>query len=306
MKENTPSTTPEMLAALADGELDLRDCPDALAKISADSQGAQRIAFQQQLRRSVASAMDGPSMRCPDALRSQIESLAISTTTHGEAPAAQPPPPAQPAPLPAVHSVAPHGQPAVIGRIGRWAPAAVAAVLLIAATAVFFSGGSDSPAGPATPILDARTVQTFGTRHMHCADNPADTLKESDRFGHGVDELPTTLDDYFSRSVDGVAFDLSAVQYDYQLAGVCNIPGSGAVHLVYRHHDHPERAMSLWIVPANEEITRNMQQGRVYVETATGLDHPVILWEDNGLIFYLVGDSLEDVQHAVETLRPPA
>ncbi|MEM9415584.1 MAG: hypothetical protein AAGA29_08935 [Planctomycetota bacterium] len=298
MNENTPKTTPEILSALADGELDLRENPDAVSQIAGDPQGVQRIAFQQQLRRSVASAMDSPSMRCPDALRAQIEQLADSAS--GETATEQPQPPAQTADL-APAAV----QPAVIGRIGRWAPAAAAAVLLLAATAAFFSGWWSSPIGPATPVLDVSMVQTFAKHHLHCSEDPAARLHNPERFGQGLDELPASLSDYFDRSVDGVGLDLSAVQYDYQLAGVCNIPGSGAVHLVYRHHNQPGRAMSLWIIPASEENALEMQPGRVYVEAAEGLDHPVILWEDGGLIFYLVGDSLEDVQHAVETLHPP-
>lgn len=306
---DTPNSTHDLLSALADGELDLRESTDALARIADDPQGAQRIAFQQQLRRSVASAMDEPAMRCPEALRARVERVAqdaaadSAPTNPAPAPATTAPAPAAPTPTTAPR---PAGPP-VLARIGRWAPAAVAAILLIAATGVFFAGRPVAQSGPSPTVLDVNTIQTFASHHMHCAEDPASRLHHPERFGEGLDELPGHLADYFDRSADGVAFDLSAVEYDYQLAGVCNLPGSGAVHLVYRHHDHPDRAMSLWIVPAKPEVVEQMTPGRVYIETAKDLDHPVILWEDSGLLFYLVGDSLEDAQHAVHALRhPPA
>ncbi|MFI4861211.1 MAG: hypothetical protein ACIAXF_11070 [Phycisphaerales bacterium JB063] len=302
MNEHTPSTTPEMLAALADGELDLRNCPDAIAKLAADPQGAQRIAFQQQLCRSVASAMDGPSMRCPDALRAQVMQL-----VDRESPAATPTNAAAASPAPAPRPAPTPRQSPVLAQIGRWAPTAVAAVMLIAATAVFFSTSRPGmPGSAASPVLDVSTVQMFANRHMACAGDPDDQLHNNERFGKDIQQLPGKISDYFHHRVDGVSLDLSTIRYDYQLAGACSIPGSGGVHLVYRHHDSPDRAMSLWIVPADPALADDMQQGRVYVETADGLDHPVILWVDQGLMFYLVGDSLEDVQHAVETLRPAA
>lgn len=294
----TPQTTPELLAALADGELDLRANPEAFEQIASDPKSLRQVADQQQLRRSVASAMDGPSMRCPDALRTQIERLAqVAGDTAAPRTEASP---SGYAPIQA------DDHPPVLARIGRWAPAAVAAVMLLAATAVFFSARSAAPGVSATTVLDVRTVQNFSQHHMHCAENPVERLHNPERFGEGLDELPGNLDTYFDRSVDGRALDLSAIQYDYQLAGVCNIPGDGAVHIVYQHHDDPARAMSLWIGPAPEHLASQMAPGRLYVEAGDNLDHPVIFWEDNGLIFYLVGDSLQDVHDAVQTLRPAA
>ena len=297
--EHTP-TTPELLSALADGELDLRESTDALEQIADDPRGAQRIAFQQQLRRSVASAMDEPSMRFPEALRSEIERIAHGTPS--ETPAATS------ATSAAVVATAPStplapAQSPVLARIGRWAPAAVAAVLLFAAVGVFVAGRSGGPQGPATPVLDVNSIHAFGQRHMACTGDPSQQLHSHERFGQTLQELPGNLSDYFHHNIDAATLDLSNVEYDYQLAGVCSTPGSGAVHIVYRHHDNPDRAISLWIVPSQERITQQMQPGRLYIETAEDMDHPVILWEDGGLLFYLIGDSLEDAQHAVQALR---
>ncbi len=290
---NEPSeSTPDLLAALADGELELGKSPEACRLLAEQPAFAAAIAYHQQLRRSVASAMDSPSMRCPDTLRAKLHQIADQAE----------------ASPPATHNTPaarPYTGPPVLARIGRWAPAAVAAVLLIAATAVFFAGRG-SGVGPTQPVLDIRTVQAFSSRHMHCAGNPGDLLHNHERFGDSIQQLPGHLDDYLAHSVSGLSLDLSAIDYDYQVAGVCSIPGDGAVHIVYRHHDDPARAMSLWIVDARDEITAQMEPGRVYVEAGDELDHPVILWEDSGLLFYLVGDSLEGVQQAVYTLRHPA
>lgn len=291
----TPQTTPELLAALADGELDLSANPEAFEQIAGDPHALRQVADQQRLRRSVASAMDDPSMRCPDAVRAQIQQLAQADKAQVTAP-----PAASAVPVQA------DDRPPVLARIGRWAPAAVAAVMLLAATAVFFAARPGTP-GTVTPsVLDVRTVQSFGQRHIHCAESPGESLHGTERFGQGLEELPGNLDTYFDRSIDGRALDLSAIRYDYQLAGVCGIPGSGSVHIVYQHHDDPNRAMSLWIGPTPDRLAGQMQSGRLYVETADNLEHPVVFWEDNGLIYYLVGDSLQDVHDAVQTLHPPA
>jgi hypothetical protein len=290
---NEPSESiPDLLAALADGELELGAFPEARRLLAEQPASAAAIAYHQQLRRSVASAMDSPSMRCPDALRAKLHQIADQA--EASAPATHNTPAARP-----------YTGPSVLARISQWAPAAVAAVLLIAATAVFFAGRGIG-VGPTPPVLDLRTVQAFGSRHMHCAGNPDDLLHNHERFGDSIQQLPGHLDDYLAHSVSGLSLDLSSIDYDYQVAGVCSIPGDGAVHIIYRHQDDPARAMSLWIVDARDEVTAQMEPGRVYVEAGDELDHPVILWEDHGLLFYLVGDSLEGVQQAVYTLRHPA
>ena len=49
-----------------------------------------------------------------------------------------------------------------------------------------------------------------------------------------------------------------------------------------------------------------MQQGRVYVEAGSDLMHPVIFWRQGDMLYYLVGDSMEDANKAVQTLRQTA
>ena len=293
-----PQTPAELLAALADGELDLSQSPQARQLLSEDPQAAVQIACQQQLRRSVAAAMDGPAMRCPEDLRASLHEMAAEADASSDLSQTPPPTPAA--------SMPPYTGEPVLARIGRWAPAAVAAVLLVAATAVFFATGTGGLGQPGTAVLDVQAVQTFGHRHTLCASDPSERLVGHERFGDSLEQLPGNLNDYFSRSADGLSLDLSSAGYEYQLTGVCSLPGSGSVHIVYQNKSNPDQMMSLWVIPAQQEISEQMEAGRVYVEAAADLDHPVILWEDNGLLFYLVGDSLQDAQNAVQTLRDTA
>lgn len=293
-------TTDGLIAALADGELDLRQQPEAFARLAQDPQAAQqfaqRVADQQAMKAAVGSAMCGPQMQCPDALKQAIRAMAGSAPAT-TSPATAPAPAASP-----VANTASH-RPTVLARIGRWAPAAVAAVLLLAA-GVLFQQASQSAGTTNSPmaVLTTHRVNNFASRHSDCAKNP-DILKDHDSFGQAaaLETLPGKLSDYFRQSSDGMNLDLSRVGYDYQMTGACSLPGSGAVHLVYRHHDNPNRSMSLWLKPDDGAL--KIEPGRLYVEAGDNLDHPVILWKSNDLIFYLVGDSLEDAHLAVDELR---
>lgn len=73
---NTPKTTDERLAALADCDLDLRDQPDALTQ---RAQSGSAIARYQQFKQACARAIDGPEMKCPDQLASKLQAIADCT-----------------------------------------------------------------------------------------------------------------------------------------------------------------------------------------------------------------------------------
>lgn len=277
-----------MLAALADGELDLLHQPELFAQLAQDAESARQVAGHHRLRQAVAQAMDGPSMKCPDDLAATLSAMAAE-------------PSAQPLPI----SVAPPAvrrSPGVLARIGRWAPTAVAAVLMFAAVVVFMQP-ADAGSGPA--LLAVSKVEAFDGRHLDCAKQPR-ILHDHDRFGEAgaMQQLPTKLGEYFQTSTDGMRLNLSNVGYEYQLTGVCGLPGDGSVHIVYRHRDNPDRAISLWIRPDDGSL-KNLEADRVYVEAGKTLDHPVIVWRNKGMVYYLVGDSLEDAHHAVDALRDP-
>lgn len=290
----------EWIAALADGELDPREHPEAFAQLAQDAQAARKIANHQRLKTACATAMDGPDMRCPDELVAKLRALGVEEPAQA---AASPKTPATSAQAGSVY----HGPP-VLARIGRWAPAAVAAVLLIAATVMFMQAGNtgSGSSGSVASLLTVKDVERFDSRHSTCAEKP-DVLKDHDAFGRpgDLEQLPIKLGDYFKTSADGMKLNLSGVGYDYQLTGVCGVPGSGSVHIVYQHHDTPGRAISLWLAPDDGRLN-NIEPDRVYVEAGKTLDHPVIVWRSGGLIYYLVGDSLEDAHQAVDALRGAA
>jgi len=296
-RDNTPNTLNELLAALADGELDLREHPEALAKIAEDPKAAERILTQQQLKQACAKAMDQPEMKCPDELADTLRAMsggASHAAGSADSPSTQP--------------AAAYTGPSVIGRIGRWAPTAVAAVLLIAAGVLFSQANTGGPGvnPQAASFLTVDQVQHFTGRHFDCAQKP-ELLKQAEQFGATTefDQLPGKLGSYFRTSTDGMKLSLDGIGYDYQLTGACSLPGSGAVHIVYRNHDNPDRAISVWIKPIDASQDK-LEEGRVYVEAGQDLSRPVIFWRDGGLLYYLVGDSLQDCDKAVQELRQAA
>jgi len=298
-RKDTPKSMDELIAALADGELDLRSNPEALAQIAQDAQAASKIANHQQFKQACAKAMDGPEMACPADLAAQLRALGVEEPSQADASTSTP------ATI-ATTGSGYHGPP-VLARIGRWVPAAVAAVLLIAATVMFMQAGTNGPGSSSVAsLLSVNDVERFDSRHFTCAEKP-DVLHDHDAFGDpgDLEKLPVKLGDYFKTSADGMKLNLSGVGYEYQLTGVCGIPGSGSVHIVYRHQDTPDRAISLWLAPDDGRLN-NIEPGRVYVEAGKTLDHPVIVWRHGGLIYYLVGDSLEDCDKAVKELRQAA
>ena len=289
--DNTPMTMDEMLRALADGELDFRDQPQVLAKIAEDPKAAQRLAQEQQLKQACAEAMDGPEMKCPEALAGELLAMAGDASKKTAAP-----PPAQP-------RQAEYAGPSVIAKIGRWVPTAIAAVLLLAA-GVLFNQASNMSAGSDRGVIGISDTQikNLTGRHFDCAERP-DRLKNPDQFGgKDFEQLPGKLGDYFKTDTNNLALNLDGIGYDYQLTGTCSLPGSGAVHIVYHKQANPEKSISVWIVPAKAEHDK-LEEGRVYARVGDDLLRPVIFWRDGGLLYYLVGDSIEDCDKAVKELQ---
>ncbi|MEM9020732.1 MAG: hypothetical protein AAGC44_09225 [Planctomycetota bacterium] len=296
----TPKTTDELIAALADGELELCQCPDLFAQLANDKDCGRKLAEQKKLREAVCDCLKDNQPSCPDELRAKIESLCAREDE--QTMATDPTPASIPASPQTVHRTTPSTNP-VLARIGRWVPAAVAAVLLLAAGILFSQASANSRGGDGpNALLTVSQVNQFAGRHGDCGMDPT-ILKDRDRFGdpESVQALPGHISDYFKRSADGMNLDLSRVGYRYQMTGACSLPSSGAIHLVYRKLGDPSKAMSLWLSPDDGSVA--IEPGRLYVEAGDNLDHPVVLWKDNGMVYYLVGDSLEDTHKAVDALR---
>ncbi|MEM1353962.1 MAG: hypothetical protein AAGH88_03670 [Planctomycetota bacterium] len=296
----TPKTTDELIAALADGELELCQCPDLFAKLADDPECGRKLAEQKKLREAICGCLQDTEPFCPDALRAQIESMCAEDDQ--QAKSSNPSLASAPA-QPKVPSAPSSISNPVLARIGRWVPAAVAAVLLLAAGILFSQASANSRGGDGpNALLTVSQVNQFAGRHGDCGMDPT-ILKDRDRFGdpESVQALPGHISDYFNRSADGMNLDLSRVGYRYQMTGACSLPSSGAIHLVYRKLGDPSKAMSLWLRPDDGSVA--IEPGRLYVEAGDNLDHPVVLWKDNGMVYYLVGDSLEDTHKAVDALR---
>lgn len=303
--DNMPKRLDQMLMALADGELDFADQPQVLAKIAEDPKAAHRLAHEQRLKQACGRVMDGPEMKCPDALAGKLLAMAGDTSEEvgaalGGAASANWGDSSQPSP--------PYAGPSVIARVGRWVPTAVAAVLLLAAGIVFNQvsfGPAMNHVDPTRLVsLDPAKVRDLTGRHFDCAQRP-DRLKNPSQFGgEDLEQLPGKLSDYFQTNADKLSLNLDGIGYDYQLTGTCSLPGSGAVHIVYHKQANPEQSISVWIVSAKPEHDK-LQADRVYTEVGDDLLRPVIFWRDGGLLYYLVGDSIEDCDKAVQQLRHP-
>jgi len=274
------------LAAFADGELDVEQNLKVLGQMAMDPTNTRRVLHQQQLRKACAEAMDGPEHRCPDELRTQISDL-----LDAEGPRASSDADAKP------RSGA--GSP-VIARIGHWLPAAVAAVLLLGATAVCFSPRVGD-AGGSGAIVTAGQFELFNRRHSSCSKDLT-KLYAGIQSPTDVAALPGTIDDYFGDTAGSIdsALDLSVLGYDFQRVGLCSIPGKGAVHVVYRAAEGADdRSLSLWIKPDQGDlpITADM------MHTARSADgKPVLIWKHNGRVYYLFGDQTDDAAKAAELL----
>lgn len=299
-ENNTPKTLDEMLRAMADGELNFADQPEVFAMIAQDPKAAQRLADEQRLKQACSRTMDGPEMKCPDELAGRLLAMASDASSKTTAAQQQTQTQQTQAPQPA------YAGPPVIARIGRWVPAAVAAVLLVAA-GVLFNQASNAPTfnTQAASFLSADQIQNLTGRHFDCAERP-DRLKNPNQFGgNDFTRLPGKLSDYFNTDANKLSLNLDGIGYDYQLAGTCSLPGSGAVHIVYHKHNDPKQSISVWIVPTKPEHDK-LEQGRVYAEVGGDILRPVIFWRDAGLLYYVVGDSIQDCDKAVQQLRRAA
>jgi len=279
------------LAAFADGELDVEQNLKVLGQMAMDPTNTRRVLHQQQLRKACAKAMDGPAYRCPDALRARVAELTAARTPAAALADAGPP----------ANDAASEAPSPVLARIGRWLPAAVAAVLLLGATAVFFSPRAGDLSSADT-IVNASQLDKFGRRHTSCSQDPT-RLRAGIESPRDVAALPGTIDDFFGDRAGSIdtALDLSILGYDFQRVGVCAIPGKGAVHVVYRAAEGTDhgRAVSLWIKPdaGDLSITPNI------LYTARAADgKPVLIWKRNGRVYYLFGDQTDDAAKAAELL----
>ena len=90
---------------------------------------------------------------------------------------------------------------------------------------------------------------------------------------------------------------------EFVAIGECNVPGPGSVHLIYRAVDDPtgRDTISIWI--RLRDSTTNIEPNGSYVHTGEQLANPLLLWQQEEMVYYLVGESLAKVESAARTLK---
>ena len=298
--------TPALLAAFADGELTDDQASRLCDCVSGNPDCVRRVMHEQRLRRACAKVMASETQRCPDEVRRRLDAIL-------QEPAAPSESIREPGrPRPGASGERPGDGPAR----GRWLPAAVAAVLLLGAVGVYLAAGSDNSGGAGdgsvsggsgvsggdAAVLPASHVQRFETRHVRCSVGEAPMMK-GELFPATLDGLDPVLAELVDASAAGASLDLSAAGFDYALAGVCPVPGEDAVHLIYTAAEPdeagpPDRraALSLWI--QHDPSRSDLKPGVPYVAADADHPHPMVVWRERDTVFYLVGDSMQDVERA--------
>ncbi len=272
------------ISAFADGELSGQPRQEMLSRSASDEQVAAKVSHQRQLRDAVARAMDRSDLAAPAALRSRIEAIADDADR-----------------VEAAEGGAFH-EPAVVGWIGRWAPAAAAAVLFIAALAVVNLGRGPTPP-PGAGIIPVGQVEMLTKRHVSCSTDVSKLYEiEGMTDTASISALPAALAQTLGHATPGL--DLSGIGYNFERIGSCPIPGKDAVHLIYRADPSTGRAdrMSLWIFPDDGRLP--IPAGAIYVAADDQYAHPVLVWRNAGIAYFLVGDSMEGVEKAADMLTP--
>ncbi|MEM7626014.1 MAG: hypothetical protein AAF333_10340 [Planctomycetota bacterium] len=295
----------KFLPAFADGELDVEQNLRVLEQMAMDPVNTKRVLHQQQLRQACGRVMGDPAVKCPVALRQQIEEMAEaalreegeagngeSRSNGGDSSGS-----GDLTPKPGYDDR--HDSP-VLATIGRWvAPLAVAALLAIVGVVglnVFRSATSGGYT--ADGLISASLAERFGDRHASCTLGEIAPYK-ADLFPTDIDQLDESLAQHVGQELDGAALDLSSLGYDYQVAGVCPIPGDNAVHVIYENEGG--NTLSLWIKAYNGKPT--LDPGVPYIPPQDHSGRPMMVWREADMVFYLVGDAMDDVKKAQPAIR---
>ncbi len=272
------------LAAFADGELDTPETLRVLEHMAADPVVTKRVIHQQQLRQAVGRVISQNSSPAPEALRQKIQQLAASRPRQPNVPTA---------PLTGRRTGSP-SDPAASKRavLARWVPLAAA---LIALSAFIFLTRKSAD----HPISQARYAM-FINRHGSCS-RKIELLMHTERFPQNITKLPSAVAGFLDNPLSS-GLDLSAIGYEFHAVGECNVPGGKSVHLIYRAKDDPsgQDTISLWI--RQYRNSPDIEPDRPYLLTGVGVTDPLILWRQQGMVFYLVGNSLASVETAKNLL----
>ncbi|MEX0774879.1 MAG: hypothetical protein WD042_04090 [Phycisphaeraceae bacterium] len=275
------------LAAFADGELDVEQSLAVLEYMAMQPQATRRVMHQQQLRESVRRCCAAHTPAMQPSLRQAVEQKLA-------------------------RAAAAQRRQVVLGRVRRWVPLTLAAMLAIVALAALWNSyqhlgpGTPIPGGAAglvsnTELLPASQLERFAAKHEDCA-RAIDVLHNRARYPRQIAQVPDAIRDFLGQQTYAT-LDLSSLGYQFAGMGECGTPGARALHLVYQPRPGSDLRdnVSLWIAPDDGRFA-NVTPNTPYVATSCGSAHPLILWRHNGLIYYLVGDRADHAQQAVGIL----
>ena len=282
-RSNSDIKIRKYLPAFADGELDIQQNLDVLEHMAINPMATRRVMHQQQLREAIKRTLHRHTPTAPESLKLKLQELSHRTpcttepTTH---------------PGTTRHRMRPTS---LLARIGRWTPVTVAALLFVSALAVLGTANRSHGAIP-----QARYAM-FAHRHTRCS-RQVRYLNHTELFPQNLENLPEAMARFLGNTV-AIDLDLSPAGYEFLAIGQCDVPGDQSVHLVYRNPTAPHNQgnLSLWIRQhtGNPDIEPN----RLYLMTGSNATSPMLLWQQDKMIYYLVGDSLGGVEHAAGLLR---
>jgi hypothetical protein len=183
----------------------------------------------------------------------------------------------------------------------RWTPA-IAALLMLVISIFVLQQANDRSGWPYPHIMTASLAKKMAFRHEDCGCNVA-KLQNSGVFPKSLKKLPNSIGEYLgSQSVPGLDLK-NATGFEFKGVGKCMLPSDGSVHMVYgrKGGDGKEETLSLWMKPYKGQPT--IEPNQVYYATPPGYDHPILVWRQESLIYYLVGDSYQGTEAAIKTLR---
>lgn len=180
----------------------------------------------------------------------------------------------------------------------RWMPLAVAAMFFFAAILALNLAAKRSSLGDGS-IIPVSQVELFQWRHTRCS-LAIDELHTS-QYPQQIEALPGAIADTLGHQPYPV-LDLAKMGYVFERAGPCSIPSAKSIHLIYKARPETGRddRLSLWIEPDDGKLA--IEAGKPYHITGERAAHPVLVWKDADMVYYLVGDSDSSVEQAASTL----
>lgn len=280
------------LAAFADGELDVQDSLRVLEHMTMNPNATRRVMHQQQLRQMVGESVRNQVPAAPDSIRQMVENLPDEPASIAEEPKS------------------------IIPNLRPWAMVGVAAVLAIVVGTMYLpSDGAgwryvaeiQQPQGPQEDLVEFSFANSLMKKHVTCTRRIAD-LGGYVQFPENLQQMPEAISAFLEVGEANcpTKLDLTAIGYEYSGAGPCSSTGGlRSIHMIYKPTDPngPQDAISLWILPESEKYDLNhIKEGQVFKVTTAAAPHPIAVWRSNGMVYFVVGDSMTAVHSAADTL----